>query len=315
MDLFSLFLDVLAAMFGRGESLPKTSSPAYYRHSGAIDPLSLPVLLLVCTGASAILGAVYAHVIHYDPIIYLNLLETPLFGLGLGWAVFGAVFLGKVRNTRVVAVAAVCTSLLGNYLAWVVTLYIWTGREMVWILPADVLSIAWMAAEEGRWSAFGITPTGWFLCLLWIAEQAIISYLTYLVPVSRHRTLAFCEKSKSWATRSEEFGPFAAITDYDKVRAMVEAGDFSPLLDLRRVAFKGAFYSRAVLHSSRRNPDFVTISLHNIEEHPERHAGAKDVSVVFQHLLSAPATHALLRKYWSEAPLTTRRYAPAKHSR
>ena len=89
-----------------------------YRHSGAMPPLG--ILLIVATGvvASCVLGVIYSFVRVYIPIIYFNF----LFALALGWAIGRTVILaaktGKVRNTHLLGIYGAAFGLLALYAAW-----------------------------------------------------------------------------------------------------------------------------------------------------------------------------------------------------
>ena len=93
----------------------------YYKPSGKFSPISFVYFILVCTIALPILATIYAYLIWYIPIIYLNFLVTFGFGFAIAITVgYLVVRLGKVRNYGLAILFALIASLVAYYLQWVV---------------------------------------------------------------------------------------------------------------------------------------------------------------------------------------------------
>ena len=93
----------------------------YYKPSGKFSPISFVYFILVCTVALPILATIYAYLIWYIPIIYLNFLVTFGFGFAIAITVgYLVVRLGKVRNYGLAILFALIASLVAYYLQWVV---------------------------------------------------------------------------------------------------------------------------------------------------------------------------------------------------
>ena len=81
----------------------------YYKPSGKFSPISFVYFILVCTVALPILATIYAYLIWYIPIIYLNFLVTFGFGFAIAITVgYLVVRLGKVRSYFVCSHSITC---------------------------------------------------------------------------------------------------------------------------------------------------------------------------------------------------------------
>jgi hypothetical protein len=147
----------------------------YYRDSGAA-PLFGTVLMMGCgIVAATVLSFIYGFVAYWNPFVYVTVVATGLFGLGVGIAVNVGATLGKVRNPLYARLVGVTMGLLSLYLCWAFYLYavLKANPELCPIVglqqaefffdPSQMYALIQWIGDNGMWSMFGGTPKGWGL--------------------------------------------------------------------------------------------------------------------------------------------------------
>ena len=206
---------------------PKYQGEAFYKPSGAMGPLALPALALALV-ATVPIAAAYAVFAVSNPLVYFTVVGTAFLGVATGWLVYHAAKLAKVRNRIFVLGAALLAALVADYANWVTAIFVWAGEEQ-WIVlnPIEILQIVNLVARDSSMTINGIPIKGVVLQLFWATELVIIAYAAVNTALLKHGRLAFCEKSGTWATVKEEFGPFVGVLDPAKLREQAGRGDFS----------------------------------------------------------------------------------------
>lgn len=208
------------------------STTLYYQESGKTNPLGVSLALLAGLAAASILGFVYAYSTFYIPIIYFNFLLTYFFGFSIGYAVGKVGSLGKVRNGRVLLLAAIGMGVVGIYFAWV----FWIAAASEGGLWSYNLSSLWLfiqlIAMEGAWSVFGYTPTGGALYLVWLVEAAIILFGVLTAVGVGRGSKPYCESCDQWLSVKEITARVKGIANPIGFRKEMESKNYDALKNL-----------------------------------------------------------------------------------
>ena len=213
------------------------SLPTYYKHSGKIGCLGLTLILLVGIPCILVLGFVYGYAIYYIPLIYFNFFIVLGYGGVAGFVVGKLARLGKVRNGKIIFFSGLFAGLLAEYTGWITWLTAATGD--LWMLggflfPTEVFSLIQMLNQEGVWSVFGVTPTGWFLHLIWIVEAMMVIGAAVLFCAGTGLGDPYCEKCKRWVDQEEMISLLEQIADPNLFKAQLEQGDYAAILSLKK---------------------------------------------------------------------------------
>jgi len=200
----------------------------YYRLSGKFSPLA-PALMLVATGAAAVIGCLYSVISYFIPFVYLNFLLALGCGLAVGGAGYWTVRAGKVRNSLLAIVAGVVLGLIGLYASWSAWVLALSGWEVLILSPTTMIEVLKIMAADGVWSAFGGTPTGWVLYVIWTVEALMIVGGSTLLSLGGCLASPFCEKCDQWITQILPAPQFENNIHKEDCIAQLEAGNFDYL--------------------------------------------------------------------------------------
>jgi len=242
----------------------------YYKPSGKFSPISFVYFILVCTVALPILATIYAYLIWYIPIIYLNFLVTFGFGFAIAITVgYLVVRLGKVRNYGLAILFAVIASLVAYYLQWVVwaDLVINTSEvygnkqigvavsnvqieQLLYLLghPSDLFGLIGLINEEGTWAIKGNTVSGVFLTIIWIIEFLVIVIMGIVASVGRAKD-PFNELADEWF-KEEELPAFSYIENASSFKQQAEQGNWEQLEPMIQRSSKEQSHSVFTLFAS-----------------------------------------------------------------
>jgi hypothetical protein len=220
-------------------SRPQLSVPSYYQPSGKIGCLGLPLLLLVGIPCILVLGFVYGYAIYYIPFIYFNFFIVLGYGGVTGFVVGKLARLGKVRNGKIIFFSGLLAGLLAEYTGWIAWLTAMAGD--LWMLggflfPSEVLSLIRVLNQEGAWSILGVTPTGWFLYLIWIVEAIMVIGTAVLLCAGTGLGDPYCEKCKRWVDQEEMITLLEQVADPNMLKAKLEKGDYASILSLKKAS-------------------------------------------------------------------------------
>lgn len=242
----------------------------YYRDSGAV-PFGGTVLMLVCgIVTAAVLSFIYAFLDYYNPFIYVTFLATAVVGLGVGMAVNVGATLGKVRSPLYARLVGVLSGFLAVYLCW--AFYLWAAQMAIEELPvvagfqeaklsfdpSRMYAVVQVIAENGLWSIFGGTPTGWGLYAIWLVEAAIIFGAAVIVATGNDKP--FCEECSEWTGQQENLLSLEN-TDFAQLRTDLEEERYERIDELCTGAHEPANCLRATLFTCPKcdNSNYLTI--------------------------------------------------------
>ena len=97
----------------------------------------------------------------------------------------------------------------------------------------------------------------------WIAEAAIVISVSDHPCFQLHGECIYCEKTGKWTDEEEVVGPFESISDPDSFRARIESGDYSQLLNMKKIA-ESADFSAVVFKGASDCSDFHLFSIKNV---------------------------------------------------
>jgi len=256
----------------------------YYEPSKRFSLGGVLLVLLVGPLVAALLAVIYVYAVWYIPFIYINVLFTVGFGVVLGAVISRLVKAGKLRYPGLVALLALGVGLVACYLQWALYLTLifnttsvdslgsrasvahtsFDAETLLGLLVSPGLMLSTMAelAKEGSWSIFKVTPTGFFLYLIWLIEAGIIVGATVILGWLQAKH-PFSEAAHEWAEDELLPGPVAYLPDADATKAALEAGDFSALQPPLPEA-PGHQFARLKLHCAPNDPECAFLSLENV---------------------------------------------------
>jgi hypothetical protein len=233
----------------------------YYRRSGRMGPLGLPLMLGFGVGLGALLGIPYAYAVHYCPLIYINFLITMAFGFILGAGINAAARIGKVRNLGMMMIAGLVGGLAAEYVAWVGYVHA-VAQDPVWPWsPGELQAFIEVINAQGVWSIKRSTPTGWVLGAVWLIEAGIIVGTAVWLPKSLIGSTPFNEQTGAWADQERMVGPFRLTGDLHTLISRLEAGDVSAVNELAPALPAAASYHQCRITSCADDPEFTLLSL------------------------------------------------------
>ncbi|EIW94093.1 hypothetical protein HMPREF1321_0403 [Capnocytophaga sp. oral taxon 412 str. F0487] len=251
----------------------------YYKPSGKFSPISFVYFILVCTIVLPILATIYAYLIWYIPIIYLNFLVTFGFGFAIAFTVgYLVVRLGKVRNYGLAILFALIASLVAYYLQWVVwadlainTSEVYGNKQigvavsnvqieqLLYLLghPSDLFGLIGLINEEGTWAIKGNTVSGVFLTIIWVIEFLVIVIMGIVASVGRAKE-PFNELADEWF-KEEELPAFSYIENVSDFKQQAEQGNWEQLFTVIQRGDKGTNHSVFTLYTSA-NEYYLSVS-------------------------------------------------------
>ncbi len=170
------------------------------RRFGRLQKLLLPVVAFALCIA---IGAVYAFVVNWIPVVYFRFLATIAAGVALGTLVGKVGHRLEICNRRRMTLAGCLAGLIGVYAAWA---FDGMARFGIDVFPGIMLTPTQIGGYMGAFSNdsfWGVQNpsrpsdvtniSGAFLLLIWVVEIVIIigGCIAFAVDVRRHRYLRF----------------------------------------------------------------------------------------------------------------------------
>jgi len=208
--------------------------------------------LLMGSVAGVILGAIYAFGIFHSPLIYLNFILTGALGFALGIVVTLGVDYFHIRNRAVavfIGLIVFCVAYITAWLVYIPTVLAHFGNDTSSFDVPFILEWAYYFAQNPRlafeWIQFinyngvwtitspgsrqpGISMSGIILALIWLAEAAIICFITIMSP---HEAAGkpYSERQGKWLVAKALPGVIAYVENRDAFLNAFVRGDFSAL--------------------------------------------------------------------------------------
>lgn len=236
----------------------------YYKHSGMFNPMGVIVILAIGAVGTVILSLIYSYATHYIPFVYLNILLTILFGVGVGaLAGIGGIFF-KIRNISIIGLISGLLGLFAEYCQWVFDILALTDGEFFLLNPVDIYGFIRVIGVTGVWSIRRFTPTGVVLYAVWFGEAAIIIGASLLIAIYMIKTKPFCERCDKWVTKEETLFPLNYADDVNGLKLKLEQGDFSALTSLGKAELNSNHYTKVTLKHCEQCKDLYLLSAWSI---------------------------------------------------
>ncbi len=225
----------------------------YYQPSGKIPVSGIVILVLLAIVAFPILSIAYTYATWYIPYIYIKFFLTVGFGLGLMYVINKAVMFGKIRNPKVVKIAAFIGALIALYIHWCLyfSLILNAGESHEFgsgrhgynftetafntnsfigllINPQIVMSILGSMYDLGSFSIFGFTPTGIVLAIFWLIEALIIIGIPVIA--SSQASEPFSEVDDKWMSQRTLSKKLPFFTNIEELKTSLENSNFNSIL-------------------------------------------------------------------------------------
>lgn len=280
----------------------------YYQSSNKMPLGGVLTTLLGGLLAAAGLAVVYAFVTWYSPFVYLNFCFTVILGGGVGWVAFRLARRRHLRSTGGATGLALVAALAAVYVQWATYLTLMAGLEAgttntsfdatifvgLLLSPAHMWKMMHIISATGSWTLLGVTPSGSFLWLIWLAEALIIALvaLTFGADAVGH---PYSETARAWATETTLPQLLAPQPDLDATRAALEAGRFDEALHPAPAAADAAAlgeFWQLRLHHAPQDDACRYLSVDKLTRKLDKKGKPEtDTDVLIKHLALSPAQY------------------------
>jgi hypothetical protein len=281
----------------------------YYQPSNRITIGGIFLFVLLGAVAAVLLAFAYVYASWYIPFIYINVVLTLAFGAFLAVVLKLQTKAGKLRNPALVGWLALAIGLWAWYVQWAVYLTLLNGAgetehagrrfsithttfELDTFLgiitrPDLILGMLPRLAEDGVWSIFTVTVSGFLLYLVWFAELAILLVFPWIVARSE-AGVPFSERAGQWAEKLTFPQPAVAFPDPEATKAALEAADWGHLQPLADEETPGT-YGLLHLYHAPNDEDCCYLSLENVTiEVDSKGKSSKKMVDVLEYLHVSP---------------------------
>lgn len=217
----------------------------YYQESGEINHLSFALGLIALLGLTMIWGYSYALLIHFIPLIYLNLLVTVCFGIVLEYSVRLIIRLTKNRNKQSRIILTVIAVFLATYFQWAAFLdsilleSFPNPKEYLFLLdwiihPTEFFGLIGQIYEYGTWGIgmVDFQVNGILLVGVWLVE-IFLSALPSIKMINSFELYPFSEKFNKWYPKYLIFNDFESIVSRNSIESKLDESVLETLKDLK----------------------------------------------------------------------------------
>ena len=265
----------------------------FYKESGIAAPLNTALVIFCSLITILFFSYFYSLIINYLPIIYFNIILVIVYGFIISYVsrLFNIIF--KIRNRMKSIIITIILSIFAVYFQWVSYLYIISSENFslfmvfedlgfffkILFRPDLVLNNILDINKVGLWSigTSGIHLNGLFLWLIWLAEAAIIIY----VSVKKYTTfnlIPFSEKNNKWFKKEVIDFDFEHISFKKDFVESFASNPFETISELKRG--NGLRHSKITMYTSEtESKNLITID--NIIV-TQRGKGKKDITNVLK---------------------------------
>lgn len=158
-----------------------------------------------------------------------------------------------MRSPKLAGVIGLALGAITAYLAWVVWIFAASEQQALVLFPGGLLGTLGDLAKEGAWGIFGFTPTGGMFYAIWGVEALMIVGVSGLAAWISIGITPYCEHCNQWIEEPEKVEFLEPLKDDEEtLKKKLEAGDFSALLELKKVPPSAqAFSELELLHCSK----------------------------------------------------------------
>lgn len=202
-----------------------------YRESGEAPISGIIRGLVYGLLAAAILTPLYALLIDWNPLIYVNFVASLILGGGIGVCTGIGGQHGKIRNSIIRITTALIVTVTTLYLLWFVKMGLFTEK---WDPnPASIWTSMKFVNALGPWSLKGTVAKGGILWIIWLLEAGIITWLIFSVAVGMKKDI-FCESCQKWL-KPKTYFPLSPIVDPTGLKSQLQQADFSQIEALQPI--------------------------------------------------------------------------------
>ncbi len=270
-------------------SLPLPGRPLHYEHSGTIGFAGPVFMLSGALAVAAVTGFIYAYVVYWIPLIYVNALACLGYGAFLGYMVGQLGKAGSLRSSPFALLMGFFAGVFAVYFSWAIwfqahaSLAIWS--------PAGIFDEAGKIAVEGLWGIGGIAFKGGLLKAVWAAEAAIIVGSSTLLAWLAVSEGAFCESCHEWLARTAE-ARLEPVLNPPALIPKLERGDFAALAGMGNVAYDVHRFCRLELWACNKCRFLFCLSLSDVSITKDAEGNKdEDIEVLLDKLIVSAEVH------------------------
>jgi hypothetical protein len=267
----------------------------YYEHSGKYSIGGAIYALVVGSVIMCFCAFLYAYIILYCPLVYINAIVVLGFGVLVGYTCAALLKRKKVRNDGLaVALTLVLTS-VAYYYGWVAWVWALARRADTAIAPISTFFVLlfnpaalWEAIVAingaGAWSISKSVITGWQLWTVWGIELGLIFGLSLYSAYQTMDEEPFCETCEEWGTKKGRVVE-AVATDLTEFKRRMEAKDFKYLEEAGAPKPETAEFQRIDVFSCAKCGSFHTLDSSQIKVKIESGKRKEQSTATLHHLL------------------------------
>ncbi|MBI2678074.1 MAG: hypothetical protein HYX28_04785 [Candidatus Koribacter versatilis] len=276
----------------------------YYQHSGKYSVTGALYAVVVGSVIACACAFVYAYIIVYCPIVYLNALIALGFGAVIGYMCAAMLKQKKVRSDAVAVGITLVVTTVAYYFHWAV--WVWAlarrGEEPVPFIGLVGLTIfpklLWEALRainvEGAWTLRGSAVSGVALWIVWASELAAIYWCSLKTAFSHMDEHPFCETCEEWGVPDP-----SVLTvntgDVAELKRRAEAKDLRYIEELGGPK-DGSDFTRMDLFSCQRCGSLYTMDMERVQVTASGGKSKEKKSRVLHHLLLSPSEAQSIKK-------------------
>ncbi len=204
----------------------------FFHHSGKMTLWGPAMVMLLALPLALIAGNLSAVLIYVFDWIAVKIVILFATIIGLSFAVYGLLRVGRIRNTTFALVVGFLVAILAWTSSWVALAQaLIDGHPWLWH-PGDLYAFAQTVAEQGRWQKGDQPIPALVTWSVWVIEALMFVSVITVLPWDYLRNSPYCEDCGRWLDANTSVGPFAPGGDPYAIRAEIERGNLSSLLYL-----------------------------------------------------------------------------------
>lgn len=167
-----------------------TPTRQFYKESGDSNVLNLILSFIFCNFMLGVTTCFYSLFTMYFPVIYFNFIAVIALGFAIALTAKFSNRIFKIRNRKQEIIFTILLSVTTWYSQWVWSIYFLSlesfslNLDLIYLIklfirPDIIFQYIFEINSFGFWEIFGMTIKGSILWFIWLAEAAIIIFISY----------------------------------------------------------------------------------------------------------------------------------------
>lgn len=277
--------------------LPLPGRTLHYEHSGTIGFAGPVFMFSGAIAVAALTGSIYAYLVYWMPLVYVNGAACLAYGALLGMAIGQLGKAGSMRSSPFALLTGFFAGIFAVYFAWAV----WFKAHAsvaIWN-PGAIMDAAGKIAVEGLWSIGPVEFKGGLLKAVWWAEALVIIGGSTILAWSAVAEGAYCESCHEWLTQTAAIRDFEPVLNPPALIPRLERGDFAALAGLGKVPVSADRFTKLELWACQKCRFLFCMSLTdvNITKDAEGEVSEEEEILLDKLIINAEAHDWILKRF------------------